>query len=84
MSIFRPLIEIFIYTVLSKLFPTLGNFALDLNFTLRNSGRRVVMGLVVDHELEMMEIRVRQLYKLVDVFVILESNVTEGIQRQIL
>ena len=36
------------------------------------------MGLVVDHELEMTEIRIRQLYKLVDVFVILESNVTAG------
>ncbi len=36
------------------------------------------MGLVVDHELEMTEIRVRQLRNLVDVFVLLESNVTAG------
>ena len=36
------------------------------------------MGLVVDHELELTEIRVRQLDDVVDVFVILESNVTAG------
>ncbi len=47
-------------------------------FQLRSVGRRIVMGLVVDHELEMTEIRVRQLRNLVDVFVLLESNVTAG------
>ena len=36
------------------------------------------MGLVVDHELEMTEVRVRQLDAVVDLFVILESNVTAG------
>ena len=46
--------------------------------TLRHDPRRVVMGLVVDHELEMTEIRIRQLHHLVDVFVILEASLTAG------
>ena len=46
--------------------------------TLRHDPRRVVMGLVVDHELEMTEIRIRQLHHLVDVFVILEASITAG------
>jgi hypothetical protein len=37
------------------------------------------MGLVVDHELEMTEIRIRQLHHIVDIFVILESSITAGI-----
>jgi hypothetical protein len=36
------------------------------------------MGVVVDHELEMTEIRIRQLDAVVDLFVVLESNVTAG------
>ena len=36
------------------------------------------MGLVVDHELDFTEIRVRQLASVVDLFVILESNITTG------
>ena len=49
-------------------------------FLLRNSSRRVVMGLVVDHELDLTEVRIKELYHLVDVFVITESNITAGIQ----
>jgi hypothetical protein len=36
------------------------------------------MGVVVDHELELTEVRVRQLADVVDLFVILESNITAG------
>jgi hypothetical protein len=47
-------------------------------FKLRTVGRRVVMGLVVNIELDMTEIRVQQLHKVVDIFVIQESNITFG------
>jgi hypothetical protein len=47
-------------------------------FKLRTIGRRVVMGLVVNIELDMTEIRVQQLHKVVDIFVIQESNITFG------
>ena len=47
-------------------------------FKIRPKGRRLVMGLVVDHELQLTEIRVRQLHQVVDIFVILESNITAG------
>ncbi len=36
------------------------------------------MGLVVNMELDMMEIRVQQLHKVVDIFIIQESNITFG------
>jgi hypothetical protein len=36
------------------------------------------MGLVVDHELELTEIRIRQLEKVIDIFVILEASITAG------
>jgi hypothetical protein len=36
------------------------------------------MGLVVNLELDLTEIRVRQLHKVVDIFVLLESNITAG------
>jgi hypothetical protein len=47
-------------------------------FKLRTVGRHVVMGLVVNMELDMMEIRVQQLHKVVDIFIIQESNITFG------
>lgn len=36
------------------------------------------MGLVVDHELELTEIRIRQLEPVIDIFVILEASVSSG------
>jgi hypothetical protein len=47
-------------------------------FKLRAEPRRAVMGLVVDHELELTEIRIRQLEKVIDIFVILEASITAG------
>ena len=48
------------------------------NFRLRSEARRAVMGLVVDHELELTEIRIRQLDPVIDIFVILEASVSSG------
>jgi hypothetical protein len=42
------------------------------------------MGLVVDHELELTEIRIRELHQVVDIFVILEASVTSGLNINIL
>ena len=53
-------------------------FVTGFEFKLREVSRRVIMGLVVDHELDFTEIRVRQLASVVDLFVILESNITTG------
>ena len=36
------------------------------------------MGLIVNHELRMTEVRIRQLASEVDIFVILESSITSG------
>lgn len=47
-------------------------------FVLRYRPRRIVMGIVMNHELRMLEVRIRQLHSVVDVFVILESNITSG------
>ena len=47
-------------------------------FKLRETPRRVVMGLVVNHELELTEVRFRQLHRYVDLFIIAESNITAG------
>ena len=49
-------------------------------FTRRNSVRRVVYSLAVNHELDMVEITLRQLNNLVDVYLISESNVTTSNQ----
>ena len=48
------------------------------SFTARSVPRRVIMGLVVNRELEMTESRTRMLNNVVDVFVISESNITAG------
>ena len=37
-----------------------------------------MMGLIVDHELDLTEVRIKELYHLVDVFVVMESNITLG------
>jgi len=49
-----------------------------LNFQLRKTGRRAVMGILVNFELDLVEIKVQELHRLVDIFVIVESNVTLG------
>ena len=36
------------------------------------------MGIIVNHELGLTEVRIRQLQSIVDVFVILESKITSG------
>ena len=45
---------------------------------LRKRPRRIVMGIVVNHELELTEVRVRSLYHLVDIFVISEFDMSTG------
>lgn len=47
-------------------------------FSLRANPRRVIMGVVLNHELELLEVRIRQLHHVVDIFVIQESNITTG------
>ena len=36
------------------------------------------MGIIVNHELGLTEVRIRQLQSIVDIFVILESKITSG------
>ena len=50
----------------------------DGQYILRKKPRRIIMGLVVNHELHITEVRFKQLAKVVDVFVFLESRVTTG------
>ena len=45
---------------------------------LRRNPRRIIMGLVVNHELALTEVRIRSLYHLVETFVICESNTSIG------
>ncbi|XP_059098126.1 beta-1,4-mannosyl-glycoprotein 4-beta-N-acetylglucosaminyltransferase-like [Tigriopus californicus] len=47
-------------------------------FLLRTHPKRIIMGMVLNHELEMLEVRIRQLHHVVDIFVIQESNITTG------
>ena len=48
------------------------------NFPIRQSPKRIVLGVIVNHELSWIEICFRQLSKVVDIFVILESQMTSG------
>ena len=48
------------------------------SFTIRNRSRSIVMGIIVNHELGLTEVRIRQLQSIVDIFVILESRITSG------
>ena len=50
----------------------------DREFLLRTKARRVIMGLIFNHEFEALEIRMRQLRDSVDVYIIQESNITAG------
>jgi hypothetical protein len=67
--------ESLVYLIITRL---INGIFLGFEFKLRTVGRRVVMGLVVNLELDLTEIRVRQLHKVVDIFVLLESNITAG------
>ena len=49
------------------------------NFKLRKRFRRVIMSMAVSHELEMTEIRFEMLNDSVDLFVIAEGNMTQGL-----
>ena len=42
------------------------------------------MGLIVNHELNLTEVRFHQLASVVDIFVILESSITSGIHHSVL
>ena len=48
------------------------------NFILRKISKRIVLGVIVNHELSWIEASFRQLNKTVDIFVILESQMTSG------
>lgn len=48
-------------------------------YQLNNSNpRKIIMGLIVNHELQLTEVRIRQLASVVDVFVLMESSITSG------
>lgn len=47
-------------------------------FRQRNTSRRIIHGIIVNHEFEWIEVRIKQLIEYVDVFVICESNITTG------
>ena len=47
-------------------------------YTRRATPRRVIQGIIVNHELQWFEVRVRQLHSVVDVFVILESTIASS------
>ena len=48
------------------------------NFHIRKEPKRIVLGVIVNHELSWIEACFRQLDKAVDIFVILESQMTSG------
>ena len=48
------------------------------NFPVRQNPKRIVLGVIVNHELSSIEICFRQLSKVVDIFVIMESQMTSG------
>ena len=48
------------------------------NFLIRKEPKRIVLGVIVNHELSWIEACFRQLDKVVDIFVILESQMTSG------
>ena len=47
-------------------------------FLRRDSPRKIIQGIIVHHEFDWVEVRIRQLSDVVDVFVIMESNITSG------
>ena len=52
-------------------------------FKVREKPRRIIMGLIVNHELNLTEVRFHQLASVVDIFVILESSITSGIHHTV-
>ena len=53
---------------------------IDLNkYSVREKPRRIVMAMIVNHELDFTKVRFHQLDSVVDIFVILESSISTGI-----
>ena len=46
--------------------------------SIRKKPRRVIMGIIVNHELNLTEVRFNELASEVDVFVVMESSITSG------
>jgi beta-1,4-mannosyl-glycoprotein beta-1,4-N-acetylglucosaminyltransferase len=46
--------------------------------SIRKKPRRVIMGIIVNHELNLTEVRFNELASEVDIFVVMESSITSG------
>ena len=57
-------------------------FIFSAVFKKRKKARRIIHGIIVHHEFDWVEVRIKQLANVVDVFVIQESNITSGKYKQ--